>query len=143
MAITQVQNTKAKRTISACGIEYTLKRDATDASSHFDHSRVAMIGSGCEKIQEGFHVCWIFGFMQPQPNSIERPQSVFYIGFHREKVSMLAKDLTMQDLQGMHVYTSDATGLATSFILDFLTDESAANAAVREPISCMMEGDDD
>lgn len=43
----------------------------------------------------------------------------------------------------MHVYTSDATGLATSFILDFITDETAAKTTAREPISCVMETDTD
>lgn len=144
MTITQMQHGKAKPVITVCGTEYNLKRDATDAATTFDHRRVEMSASGCNKVQEGFFVCWIIGSIMPAAGSIERPQRVVYIGFHRKQISMLPQDLTIQDLQGMHVYSSDETGFITKFTAEYFADDAAARAEERDPISCtVMPGNDD
>lgn len=131
--MTQIQGREIKRSLNIGGVEYHLRRDATDPTGNFAHERVHWINAGCDAIA-GVHVCWIRGVVPPSSGTLEVPVDVFYIGFHPQKINMSPQTLTFNDLNRMHVYASDARGFAHEFTQAFLGIDAQA-VDEREPIS--------
>lgn len=136
VGVTQMSGLRPKQTIRVQGIDWQLRRDATDAAMEFPHLKVVWLNTGSEPIMEGrAHCCWIMGVVPPTAGSIQLPLSVMYIGFHLNKVVMNPNSLSQADLDRMHVYVSSAESMVDSFISQFLGLEPQAPIAERETIA--------
>ncbi|UPT52983.1 hypothetical protein [Hafnia phage yong3] len=133
--VTQFNGMKPRTQINMGGIDWSLRRDATDASMVFPHDKVNWLNAGCEPMADGrVHYCWIMGIIAPTPGTIERPVNVMYVGFHPNKITIAPNAISIGDLDRMHVYTSDGSDFAGSFVRKFLGSEPEPVAA-REQIS--------
>lgn len=133
--VTQLEGRRARKAVTVGGVEYVLKKDATDAAAVFPYQRMAWINAGCDPLSGGrAFCCWIHGIIPPTPGTLERPVSVFAIGFHAARIAMTPATLGEADLQRMHFYTSDGTAFAQEFVDKFLGSESPADSG-RDAIS--------
>ena len=133
--ITQPTSQNApKKLIKMFGTELVLCKDASDSTTSFPHERVQILGGDCVHIEEGnynVYFCYLRGIIQPLPNSLEKPITVYYVGFHKNYVDM--RFLTPQDISRMHIYKQTTENWAQTFarnLLNINTDEME-----REPIS--------
>ena len=118
--MTQIDEFTPPQTIIAQGIEWRIRKDATDPTANFDHSRVDWLNTGCEKKGVGIYACWILGLVPPDMGTIEKPLAVMYIGFTPERINMLRNTLTINDLNCMNIYSSDASTLISDFVDSYL-----------------------
>ena len=140
--VTQMNNLKARQSITVGGVEWKLRRDATDPSTDFAHNKVNWLNTGCGPIMDGrVHVCWIMGVIAPAPDSLQLPVSVMYIGFHQQRILMQPQALSQADLDRMHVYVSSPTDFVADFTNKFLGKEPEA-VGQRETISAWPPGID-
>lgn len=139
VGVTQFNGMTPKKVIRIAGVDWHLRKDATDIAATFPHSEVQWLNVGCEPISLGngqVHYCWILGVIVPPPGSIKAPINVLYVGFHQHKIMMSPNMLTPADQDRMHVYTCDYIDFAGSFIKQFLDiTPPAAQEEQREPIS--------
>lgn len=135
IGVTQVNGLRPKEAIVMPGIEWRLRRDASDATTSFPHNRVVWINTGSDKL-EGLsaHYCWILGVIPPAQGTLERPVSVMYVGFHQAKLAINPNTINQADLDRMHVYTADGSAFAHEFVGAFLGAQQPATAG-RETIS--------
>lgn len=131
MAVTQINGKHAKSVIRVMGIDWHLKKDATDPSTIFPFEKMIWMNAGCDQVRDSnIYCCWIMGVIPPTPGSLERPVSVFTLGFNQCQIPMSPASLTKQDMQRMHYYTSDYGDFTKKFIdnfLDFTVPEEVAN----------------
>lgn len=121
VGVTQVGNLKPKQSIVIGGVEWVLRRDATDASMEFPHTRVNWLNAGCEPINNGqAYYCWIKGVILPSPGSVQNPIDVMYVGFHHQKIVMAPNSIAVADMDRMHVYVCNAIDFAGTFVNQFL-----------------------
>lgn len=140
--VTQMNNLKARQTITVGGVDWKLRRDATDPSTDFAHNKVNWLNTGCAPIMEGrVHVCWIMGVIAPAPGSLQMPVSVMYLGFHQQQILMQPQALSQADLDRMHVYVSSPNDFVAEFTNKFLGKEPEA-IGQREHISAWPPGID-
>lgn len=133
--VTQFNGMTPKPLIQVGGLDWRLRRDATDSSTSFPHQRVSWVNAGCEPFgQDGIHYCWIMGVIPPNPGTLEKPINVMYIGFHSQKIAVIPNMITQADLDRMHVYICDASPFALSFVNTFLGFEEVKPVS-REAIS--------
>lgn len=124
MGVTQFNGMKPRSTINIGGVEWSLRRDATDSTTMFPHPKVSWLNAGCEPMGDGrFHYCWILGVIPPTPGTIERPVNVMYVGFHNFKINVAPNSISQADLDRMHVYVSDTSHFAGEFVSKFLGTE--------------------
>lgn len=136
MGVTQFNGMKPKNSINMGGVEWTLRRDATDSTTVFPHQKVSWLNAGCEPMVDGrVHYCWIIGVIPPTPGTIERPVNVMYVGFHQFKITIAPNSISQADLDRMHVYVSDSADFAGDFVNKFLGLEPEQPVAQRESIS--------
>lgn len=136
MGVTQVNGMKPKNSINMGGVDWTLRRDATDSTTMFPHQKVSWLNAGCEPMMDGrIHYCWIMGVIPPTPGTIERPVNVMYVGFHQFKITIAPNSVSQSDLDRMHVYVSDGTDFAGDFINKFLGMQPEQPVEAREAIS--------
>lgn len=136
MGVTQFNGMKPKSSISVGGVEWALRRDATDSTTAFPHQKVSWLNAGCEPMADGrVHYCWIMGVIPPTPGTIERPVNVMYVGFHQFKITIAPNSISQSDLDRMHVYVSDNSDFAGEFVNKFLGLEPAQPVESRESIS--------
>lgn len=137
LGVTQFNGMQLKQHLRVAGQDWKLRRDATDATSSFPHSRVSWTNAGCDPIAntngQVYH-CWIAGVIAPTPGTLERPVQVMYIGFHTQMIQVLPNTLTQADLDRMHVYISDGVMFAQDFVNSFLGLEEPV-ATAREAVS--------
>lgn len=140
--VTQMNNLKAPQSIMVGGVEWRLKRDATDPSTDFAHAKVNWLNTGCGPIMDGrVHVCWIMGVIAPAPDSLQLPLSVMYLGFHQQKILMQPQALSQADLDRMHVYASNPSDFVSEFTNKFL-GKDVEPIGRRDPISAWPPGID-
>lgn len=121
IGVTQFNGMSPKSSIYVNGIDWKLRRDATDSTTAFPHQRVNWMNAGCEPMGEGtVHYCWIMGVIAPTPGTLEKAISVMYIGFHPQKIVIAPNTVSQFDLNRMHIYTSDGSGFAFEFVNKFL-----------------------
>lgn len=121
MGVTQFNGMKPRNSIVMGGVEWSLRRDATDSTTMFPHQKVAWLNAGCEPMADGrVHYCWIMGVIPPTPGTIERPINVMYVGFHQFKINIAPNAIAQTDLDRMHVYVSDSSNFAGEFVEKFL-----------------------
>lgn len=121
MSVTQINGKRAKQQIVVNGVTWTLKKDATDPSTIFPFEKISWLNAGCDPIEgSNIYCCWIIGVIPPTPGSLEKPVSVFTLGFNSVYIPMSPAYLTKQDMQRMHYYTSDYGDFTKSFINNFL-----------------------
>lgn len=138
LGVTQINGAKIHQSISVAGVDWRLRKDATDASaSPFPHDRVIWQSAGCERISDQLPVfyCWIRGVIEPR-GALEKPVQVMYIGFHQNKITVLPNTIQQDDLDRMHVYIADDIGFAGAFVMKFL-GQAEPPQQEREPISPM------
>ncbi|AWY07194.1 hypothetical protein [Aeromonas phage SD04] len=136
MGVTQFNGMKPKNSINMGGVDWTLRRDATDSTTMFPHQKVSWLNAGCEPMGDGrVHYCWIMGVIPPTPGTIERPVNVMYVGFHQFKITIAPNSISQSDLDRMHVYVSDGTDFAGDFINKFLGMQPEQPVEAREHIS--------
>lgn len=136
IGVTQFNGMRPRNMFTIGGVNWSLRRDATDSSTFFPHHKVNWLNAGCEPIGDGsVHYCWIMGVIAPTPGTIERPVNVMYIGFHPQKIIISPNSITQSDLDRMHVYVSDSAGFVSEFVGKFLGIESDQPATERESIS--------
>jgi len=133
--VTQFSGMNPKALINIGGLDWKLRKDATDSSMSFPHNRVNWINAGCESLGENkAYFCWIMGIIPPNQGTLEKPISVMYVGFHPQRIAITPNMVTQIDLDRMHVYVSDASGFALNFANVFLgLDE--VKPVTREAIS--------
>lgn len=135
MPVTQIQGQKAKQCIVINGIEWHLKKDATDSTVIFPFERMNWVNAGCHKINDRVYCCWILGIIPPTPNSLEKPTSVFTLGFNSTYVPMSPGFITRDDMNRMHYYVSDYGDFVTKFVSQFLGLESPETQGKRPAMS--------
>lgn len=136
MGVTQFNGMKPKQNINIGGVNWSLRRDATDSTAMFPHQKVSWLNAGCEPLGDGrFHYCWIMGVIPPTPGTIERPVNVMYIGFHQQRIMIAPHSVSQSDLDRMHVYVSDSSNFVGDFVGHFLGLEPEQPATQRESIS--------
>lgn len=119
--VTQFNGMVPKTNLQVSGLDWRLRRDATDSSTTFPHQRVHWVNAGCEPFGlDGIHYCWIMGIIPPNPGTIEKPINVMYIGFHSQKITVTPNMVTEADLDRMHIYVCDASPFALAFVNEFL-----------------------
>lgn len=133
--VTQIQGQRAKELITVNGIPYRLKKDATDPTGYFPYEKMNWINAGCDKIAENAYCCWIAGVVPPAMGSLEKPVSVFALGFNSCAVPMSPAMLSREDMERMHFYTADYSDTARSFVEQFLGMQSSSPKANREVMS--------
>lgn len=124
--VTQIQGQRAKELITVNGIPYRLKKDATDPTGYFPYEKMSWINAGCDKIAENAYCCWIAGVVPPAMGSLEKPVSVFALGFNSCAVPMSPAMLSREDMERMHFYTADYSDTARSFVEQFLGMQSSS-----------------
>lgn len=135
LGVSQIREVETKQVIRIGGAEWRLKRDASDPASSFPHERVNWVETGCHKVfGHPFYACWIKGVILPAPNSLEQAQSIIYVGFHSNQISMTPAHLTVDDLKCMHIYGRTEPRFAEEFVNAFLGLEPEAEQK-RETIS--------
>lgn len=133
--VTQFDGMTPRPLMQVGGLDWRLRRDATDSSTVFPHNRVSWVNAGCESMGEGkAYYCWIMGIIPPNQGTLEKPVSVMYIGFHPQRIAVTPNMVTQADLDRMHVYVSDATLFAANFVNTFLGHEEV-KPVTREAIS--------
>ncbi|AVQ09775.1 hypothetical protein [Salmonella phage GSP032] len=135
IGVTQFNGMKPRHTISIGGVDWSLRRDATDSSMVFPHQKVNWLNAGCEPLDGNIHYCWIMGVIAPTPGTIERPINVMYIGFHSQRILIAPHSVSQSDLDRMHVYVSDSSNFVGEFVGKFLGIEPEKPVAEREAIS--------
>lgn len=134
--VTQFNGMRPRQNIEIGGVNWSLRRDATDSSMMFPHQKVNWLNAGCEPLGDGqIHYCWIMGVIAPNPGTIERPVNVMYIGFHPQRIMIAPNSVTVSDLDRMHVYVSDSSNFVGEFVGKFLGTEPEKPATARESIS--------
>lgn len=135
VGVTQFNGMRPRHNIMIGGVNWSLRRDATDSSMMFPHNKVNWLNAGCEPLDGNIHYCWIMGVIAPTHGTIERPVNVMYIGFHSQRILMSPNGVTQSDLDRMHVYVSDSSNFVGEFIGKFLGIEPEQPAVERESIS--------
>lgn len=136
IGVTQFNGMKPRNVINMGGVEWILKRDATDSSAVFPHQKVNWLNAGCEPLGDGrVNYCWIMGVIAPTPNSIERPVNVMYVGFHPQRILVAPNAVSQADMDRMHVYVSDSSNFVGEFVGKFLGIEPEKPIEARESIS--------
>lgn len=134
--VTQFNGMRPRPNIEIGGVNWSLRRDATDSSMMFPHQKVNWLNAGCEPLGDGqIHYCWIMGVIAPNPGTLERPVNVMYIGFHQQRIMIAPNSVTSSDLDRMHVYISDSSNFVGEFVGKFLGMEPEKPATARESIS--------
>lgn len=135
IGVTQFNGMKPRQVISIGGVNWSLRRDATDSSMVFPHQKVNWLNAGCEPLGDGqIHYCWIMGVIAPTPGTLERPVNVMYIGFHSQRILIAPHSVNQADLDRMHVYISDSSNFVGDFVGKFLGIEPEQPIAERESI---------
>lgn len=134
VGVTQFGGMKPRHNISIGGVNWSLRRDATDSSMMFPHQKVNWLNAGCEPLDGSIHYCWIMGVIAPTPGTLERPVNVMYIGFHSQRILIAPHSVSQSDLDRMHVYTSDSSNFVGEFVGKFLGIEPEQPIAERESI---------
>lgn len=135
VGVTQVNGLKPRQSITVGGVEWQLRRDATDASTEFPHAKVNWLNTGCAPIMDGrAHYCWIMGVIAPTTGSVQHPVNVMYVGFHQHRIVMSPNSIAQADLDRMHVYVCNGADFAGMFVNQFLGHE-AEPIASRETIA--------
>lgn len=136
IGVTQFGGMKPRNVISIGGVNWSLRRDATDSSTAFPHQKVNWLNAGCEPLGDGqVNYCWIMGVIAPTPGTIERPVNVMYIGFHPQRIMIAPNSVSVSDLDRMHVYISDSSNFVGEFVGQFLGIQPEKPATERESIS--------
>lgn len=134
--VTQINGRRAKEHIVVNGVDWHLKKDATDPSTIFPFERMNWLNAGCDKVGDNVYCCWILGVIPPTYGTLEKPVSVFTLGFNGTYIPMTPSSLTKQDMLRMHFYTSEYSELARGFINSFLDRETQESAT--KPRTAMM-----
>lgn len=135
VGVTQVSGLKPKSTVTVRGVDYTLRKDATDSTTVFPYQRMVWLSAGSIPIMGGkAHACYILGIIPPTPNSLETPVSVFAIGFHQQKLQMHPSMLSDADMSRLHYYASGGQDFAVEFVDRFMGATHNIEEQ-REPIS--------
>ena len=124
MAVTQIQAKQAPGLISVNGIDYKLRKDALSADPAFPYEKMHWLYAGCD-MAAGVYCCWIVGIIPPAPGTLERPVSVFALGFSPRQMLMSPTSLSATDMQRMHYYVADTGNLVQKFVSKFLGMEPA------------------
>lgn len=132
-AVTQLNGRKAKEHIIINGIDWHLKKDATDPSTIFPFERMSWLNAGCNQVSNNVYCCWILGVIPPNYGTLEKPVSVFTLGFNSTYVPMTPSALTKNDMMRMHFYTSDYTDFAKEFLTKFLDIQSSEDKPLDRP----------
>ena len=136
VGVTQFNGMRPKNNITIGGVNWSLRRDATDSSMMFPHQKVSWLNAGCEPLGDGkIHYCWIMGVIAPTPGTLERPVNVMYIGFHQQRIMIAPHAVTAADLDRMHVYVSDGSNFVGEFVGKFLGIEPENHVTERASIS--------
>lgn len=131
MAVTQINGQKAKQTIMVNGVEWHLKKDATDPSTVFPYQRMQWINAGCDKVTNNVYCCWVLGIIPPTMGTLEKPVSVFTLGFNSAFIPMSPQTIGQQDMMRMHYYTSEYGDFARQFVTKFLSAEQVKEITER------------
>jgi hypothetical protein len=126
MAVTQIQAKQAPKQISVNGIDYRLRKDALSADPAFPYEKMNWLYAGCD-MAAGVYCCWIVGIIPPAPGTLERPVSVFALGFSPRQMLMSPTSLSATDMQRMHYYVADTGNLVQKFVSKFLGMEPATD----------------
>lgn len=136
VGVTQFNGMRPRQNIAIGGVQWSLRRDATDSSMVFPHQKVNWLNAGCEPLGDGqIHYCWIMGVIAPNPGTLERPVNVMYVGFHNQRIMIAPNSVTQADLDRMHVYASDSSSFVHDFVGQFLGIQPEQPATEREAIS--------
>lgn len=113
------------------GVEWHLKKDATDPSTVFPYQRMQWINAGCDKVTNNVYCCWILGIIPPTMGTLEKPVSVFTLGFNSAFIPMSPQTIGQQDMMRMHYYTSEYGDFARQFVTKFLSAEQVKEITER------------
>lgn len=133
--VTQFNGMRPRQNIMIGGVNWSLRRDATDSSMVFPHNKVNWLNAGCEPLDGQIHYCWIMGVIAPTHGTIERPVNVMYIGFHQQRILIAPNSVTQSDLDRMHVYVSDSSNFVGEFVGKFLGIEPEKPTTERDSIT--------
>ena len=61
--------------------------------------------AGCDKVTNNVYCCWILGIIPPTMGTLEKPVSVFTLGFNSAFIPMSPQTIGQQDMMRMHYYT--------------------------------------
>lgn len=124
MAVTQLQERRAPRTININGIDYVLRKDALSSDNTFPYDKMVWLGAGSTQVL-GVWSCWIVGIIPPAQGSLENPVSVFALGFSDRKMVMSPAMISPMDMQRMHYYVASTDPFVDKFVNKFLGIEPA------------------
>lgn len=123
-----------KSSIRVKGVDWSLKKDATDPTTMFPYHKMQWLNAGCDCISQGQYCCWILGVIPPTPGTLEKTMSVFALGFNTMPVMMSPSTLNKLDMERMHYYVTDYGEFARNFVEEFMGITNSTEVSNRGPM---------
>lgn len=113
---------KPRESIVVNGVEFHLRRDASDPSQIFPYERVNWINAVSAPIegQPNTFMNIVYGLIPPRPNTLERPVSTVFVSFSRNQRQLHPSMIKPEEIQCFHVYCTDGLPFAQAFMNEFL-----------------------
>lgn len=113
---------KPRESIVVNGVEFHLRRDASDPSQIFPYERVNWINAVSAPIegQPNTFMNIVYGLIPSRPNTLERPVSTVFVSFSRNQRQLHPSLIKPEEIQCFHVYCTDGLPFAQAFMNEFL-----------------------